>query len=88
MALIESSPRSGQSALKRACLRRDSSCCVLTGHVDSHEVREGRVDQEGRIAMPTQCAYIISFGLKELEGETALEVSLCTIVISNINSED
>src|SRR5690554_4467131 len=79
MGLIETSSRSDQSALKRACLRRDESRCVLTGHVDIHEVEENRVDQAGRAPVESQCAHIIPFGLRNLEDESAAEVSLRTI---------
>ncbi|MBE3042579.1 hypothetical protein IMZ48_08380 [Candidatus Bathyarchaeota archaeon] len=75
MALIGSSSRSGQLALKKACLRRDGASCVVTGNVDRHELREGRIDQAGRKSMPTQCAHIIPFGLRKLEDESAEEVS-------------
>lgn len=75
MALIESSTRGDQAALKKLCLRRDGSCCVISNHADKREVNYGHLDQGDRDVVSTQCAHIIPFALRECEDESALEVT-------------
>ena len=75
--LILSSSRSGQPALKRACLERDQYCCVATGLLDLQS-GEDFPDLVGpdTVTTFTECAHILPFALGDFNPNDGRQVRL------------
>ena len=75
--LILSSSRSGQPALKKACLERDQYCCVATGFLDTQSA-EDFPDLLGPDSVTdiTHCAHILPFALGNFNPNDGRQVHL------------
>jgi hypothetical protein len=56
--------RNSQTALKKACLRRDGNKSVVTGYYDATEAKKlTQHERQGLLTFRTQAAHIIPFSL-------------------------
>ncbi len=75
MIIIESSIRNDQTALKKACLKRDGYTCVVSGILDRSSVSI-HASASGRRVGATDCAHILPFGLRKFDEDMPQQVSL------------